>query len=422
MSRLYIPSVGASLLLVIPFTALAGFSLQEWKYFKSFRANSTAPYIRAVLDRETFDHARSDVGDLRIADSAGIEVPYQLIRGDEWRSVEQCNARVLNISHATGKYSVIVLDLGKSGQTHTTVDLDIDAHNYRRKVEVSGSDDYRQWFILRNDAAVFDFSTADDSVRVTRVRYPSSIFRYVKVHVINGTEPPLAIRSASVEAESQPARTLRTYEVTAVSVLQDEDRKITTLLIDGEYANVPLTGIALETGKSNFYRTVQMYAGNDTARMIYVGNDVIYRYNTPRFSDERLTVTCRPAPARYFKLVVQNYDDRPVPLKVKHIIALEYSLVVRGSSSGLRLFFGNTSAQPPHYDISRALQYIDLQTARPAFLGELAENPDYAPLDDRPWTERHPVLLWVMFGVVFVVLGFLVLHMVRKGEPTRSAS
>jgi hypothetical protein len=422
MSRLSVPSITASVLLVIPSIALAGFSLHEWKYFKTFSGDNPPQYIRVVVDRETFNHARSDMGDLRIADSAGVEVPYQLIRGEEWRSVEQCNARVLNVSHAPGKYSVVVLDLGESGRTHTTVDLDIDSRNYRRNAEVWGSDDYRHWFVLRTDAAVFDFSTSDDSVRVTRIRYPSSIFRYVKVHVINGTEPPLAIRSARVEAESEPARTLRTYDVAAVSVEEDKDRKATTLLIDGTYANVPLTGITLETGKRNFYRTVQIYAGNDTARMTYVGNDVIYRYDTPRFSDERLSVTCRPTPARYLRLVIQNQDDRPVPIEVKHLIALEYSLVVRASSSGLRLFFGNPSAPAPHYDISRTLRYIDLQTAHPASLGELTANPDYAPRDERPWTERHPVLLWIMFGVVFVVLGYLVVHMVHTGEPNRPAS
>ncbi|MDH3251882.1 MAG: DUF3999 domain-containing protein, partial [Ignavibacteria bacterium] len=217
-------SVGVLLLAAVPSQLLGGFAMQDWKYFKTLRADTSAYYVRIILDRETFEHARPDVSDLRVVDSAGHEVPYQLIRGSEWHTVEQRGARVLNISHAPGKYSVVVLDVGKSGKAHNVVDLDIASHNYRRNVRLFGSDDARRWFVLRDDVAVFDFSTADDSVRVNRIRYPESIYRYLKIHVMNGSEPPLLIRSATLAVESEPARTLRNYDATTVSVRHDANR------------------------------------------------------------------------------------------------------------------------------------------------------------------------------------------------------
>jgi Protein of unknown function (DUF3999) len=275
------------------------------------------------------------------------------------------------------------------------------------------------WFVLRDDAAICDFSSKDDTVKIDRIPYPASIYRYIRVRIMNGQEPPLIIRHPRVIAESTPARILRRRAPVAVMSSDDAEVKQSVFVIDAGYRNLPLSGIVLSAGDKNFYRSVQVLAGNDTAHMVFVQSDVLYRYDTPRFTDERLSLDFPEVRGRFLKLIVYNHDDQPVDLSVKEYVSPEYAIVMHSVAEPLKLFFGNTKAPSPVYDLQHTLQYVDLQQSRIVSPGPIATNPSYAPVDIRPWTERNPIILWIAFGVVFVVLGFLIVRMVRTAPPPR---
>ncbi len=399
--------------------AFAGFSPSEWEFHKRFTPDTSQPYTRLAIDPETFDKARVDVADLRVIDSSGKELPYQLVKGTEWHTRTELGARILNNSYLPGKYSVVVIDLGRKGLTHNLIHLDVTSHNFTRNVEVLGSDDRTHWFVLRDDAAICDFSSKDDTVKIDRITYPESIYRYIQVRVLNGQDAPLAIRHPRVIAESTPARVVRRRTPVSMMSFTDARRKQSIIIVDAGYRNLPLSGIVLSTEDKNFYRSVQVMAGNDTAHMASVHTDVLYRYDTPRFSDERLALEFAEVRGRYLKLVVFNHDDQPVHFSVQQYISPEYTIVMKSTAEPLELFFGNAKAAAPVYDLQHTLQYVDLQHARIVSPGPIAVNPLYAPVDTRPWTERNPVLLWIVFGVVFVVLAFLIIRMVRTAPPPK---
>jgi len=394
------------------------FTKSAWRYHREIRAESLSGFSRVVLDAETFDHSQQNLADLRLVGPDGEEWPYQLIRGTEWRVSDNRAARLLNNSRSSTGFSVLLLDLGKRGFAHNVVTLNTPSHNFRRRVEVYGSDDAISWFLLRNDATIFDFSSPDDSVRQTRIRYPESVYRFITLHIINGNEDPIVIRDASIIVETEPTRTLRSYNASVIASFIDQKKKQSIIIIDAHYRNIPITGVTLLCTQENFYRTIEVYAGNDTSAMKGLGRDVIYRFVTRKFVDEKLSVDVRTTPARFMKLIISNKDDRPISVDVDHVTALEYSIVFGSTSGPLELYFGNPTAALPSYDLERTLQYVDLESAHPAVLGPVAVNTDFVTRDERPWSERNPVLLWGAFGVAFVILGGLIFRLAKKGHSS----
>ena len=88
-----------------------------------------------------------------------------------------------------------------------------------------------------------------------------------------------------------------------------------------------------------------------------------------------------------------------------------------------RLLYGNLAAHSPQYDLSR---FLDAGAPKPVYLvaalgpEELTRNY----VDPRPFTERHPVTLWIALGIAIVLLGFSALRALRGGkmaEPAKEA-
>ena len=75
----------------------------------------------------------------------------------------------------------------------------------------------------------------------------------------------------------------------------------------------------------------------------------------------------------------------------------------------LRLYFGDAKLEAPVYDYAK-MSREDMDAAQ-ASLGPTTPNSAYTPrADDRPWSERHPSVLWIAMLLAVVVLAVLAIR------------
>jgi hypothetical protein len=80
------------------------------------------------------------------------------------------------------------------------------------------------------------------------------------------------------------------------------------------------------------------------------------------------------------------------------------------------LYYGDAALAAPRYDYA-TLFVADANAAQVSLDPETA-NPEYvARPDSRPFTERHPALLWVALVLVVAVLGLVALRTAREAPP-----
>jgi hypothetical protein len=79
----------------------------------------------------------------------------------------------------------------------------------------------------------------------------------------------------------------------------------------------------------------------------------------------------------------------------------------------MRLFYGDEKLAAPVYDYAKFFQKDAAATAIP--LGMETGNSDYTGHpDERPWSERHPAVLWSAIIAAVLVLGGLAVRSIRS--------
>jgi hypothetical protein len=96
-------------------------------------------------------------------------------------------------------------------------------------------------------------------------------------------------------------------------------------------------------------------------------------------------------------------------------VPVEQLLFVAAEPGRHRLTYGSASREAPSYDLACTAGDLGewAETARSARLGPPRR---LAPAggEERPWTERHPSLLWVGLVAVVAALGALIYRALRS--------
>ncbi len=112
------------------------------------------------------------------------------------------------------------------------------------------------------------------------------------------------------------------------------------------------------------------------------------------------------------RLTVQNGDDAPLAL---HGITLEMRerqvCFLRKANTSYRLRYGDPSLGPPRYDLT-PIEAAAADASVSMLGAERALTPETSAV--RPFTERHPVLLWVALIIVVGTLGVVALRSAKK--------
>jgi hypothetical protein len=139
--------------------------------------------------------------------------------------------------------------------------------------------------------------------------------------------------------------------------------------------------------------------------------------NGQRIDEERLTIDAPwvdfNTPTKW-TVSIKNGDDAPLQMKSVQLQMLERSLCFEGEEQGsYLLYYGDAALAAPSYDYAKLFTLQANATQITA--GSEEPNPAYQPRPDaRPFTEKHPVLLWAALVAVIALLGAIAL---RSAKP-----
>ena len=155
-------------------TVFAQASMSSWPFFVEVTPSSAAPGIYdLVVPFPVMDKAREDLADLRLYDGQGREIPYAVRIRNEVDDKQVMATEVFNQA-TTGTASEMSVDLGENTGEHNEVEIQTVGENFRRRVEVEGSDSSKEWRTLETGGMLFSFESQNRAVESSRVTYPTS--------------------------------------------------------------------------------------------------------------------------------------------------------------------------------------------------------------------------------------------------------
>jgi hypothetical protein len=367
---------------------------------------------------EIYGLAQPSLADLRVVQEDGTEVPFVLHArvGTEERHWRQ--AEIADLGFVPGEHTQIVVDVGSDHDAHNSLEIQTGVNEFFAWVEVAGSDDRETWRILNEKAPIYRFEDTRDGNTV--VSYPDSQARWLRLTILQ-EERRFAVYGCRVAYEL-----VEDPELLGLSGRLEPDPSTEPLesrwQVDLGIENVPASSVRFEADQPEFHRTVRVGASSDGEDWREVGRGEIYRYPNPEAGPESgddepeqrtsMQVRFPEARGRHWRITVLNRNDAPLDGVAPVLEGTPRHVVFRQQpGTTYQLLYGNSRSPAPEYDLARLTPREDLEKATFGELGPEAVNTNY--LSPEPWSEQHPVVLWLALALAVIVLGFLALRSMR---------
>jgi hypothetical protein len=395
-------------------TALrADFNAVRWRWLRVLPAGEPGHACTVILDRAVYQGAQVGLADLRLA-ANGHEVPYILETLTGSAQQTELQPEILNRSVVPGAGLELTLDLGRAAR-HNRLRITTSQQNFRIKVRIETSSDGRHWALARNDGYVFDFTQSGRSISVLTVGYPLSTRRYVRVTFFGWMRTDDVTGAWLTDYQERPAvwETIATAEPA-----REEKDKTSVLTLDLGAARLPSSRLRLQTGDQPFHRACELEASDDRTTWRYVAQGVLYRFP----GEEPSALEFPEQHTRYLRLRIFNGDDAPVPVRRVLLDAVEHRVkFLCGTAGGYTLYYGNPKAAAPAYDLAAILARGAPAPELPITAGPEQKNPVYRPEPppEKPWSERHPGVLYGTLAAAVLVMGYITARFLMKVQKQR---
>ncbi|MGB0064285.1 MAG: DUF3999 family protein [Terracidiphilus sp.] len=388
------------------------------------RPAQSAGQTCAVVDPGVFSHAAPDLTDLRLYQE-GTETPYILRLAAPAASTSQA-LPLLNLGRSGNQ---TVFDVAMPEGSYNDVELVIDGRNFLATVTVTGSQMQTSTTETKLGAyTIFDL-TQQRLGRSTVLHLPQSDFRFLHFQ-ISGSITPENLTGISVTkaAASQP----RYVTIAQTAVVTQKGRD--SVFEFNVPALTPADRVVFVPGAQplSFSRDVQVKVmplarrpANDSGeppQPITTGGDIlrVHRIQDGHKIDEEHLAVDAPqfdfdSPAKW-TITIENGDDAPVQMLSIRIEMTERDLCFDAAAgAAYTLYYGDNVLGAPQYDY--ATLFAPAANASAAQLGAENANPAYRPRpDERPFTEKHPALLWIALILVIALLGLVAVRSIKATQ------
>jgi hypothetical protein len=387
---------------------------RSWRYSRFIQTalqNDTST-VQLELPWDMYAHCQPGCEDVRIVNSRGEEVPFVLQERHQQTNSTSLAARLVENSFVPDRYTQVIGDLGADHPAYDRIQVGTSRPDFLVWAEVAFSDDAKIWRVVESRAPIARFrSRGIDGTQTIPVQGLSS--RYVRVRIadssaqfpVNGINV-LQHGSYKVERKEFPA---------AFAQQNATDSSESVWRTSLASLNQPLSQLEITTDTPEFYRAVRISGSPDGNEWSYCGSGVIYRYKQNGVTKESLRVEFPENTGnRLVRVEVINGNDQPLTNVGFKLAAVPRTVLFkRTEGQQYRLLYGNEKIGRPQYDL---VHYLDSarggnQTYGIAAL--LTEEQTANFRDPRPFSERHPEILWSVLGVAILLIGLTALKALR---------
>lgn len=388
-------------------------SVSYFKYRRQVQAINSSGQHYLVVDETFWRHARPDLADLRMH-AAEREIPYQLTIESGSLETEQKQFRVLQPALIGGK-TQFLLDMSGVSE-YDRVNLKLATKNFVAHARVEGQDDPHgaRWALL-GTTTLYDL--ADEKLgHNSTLQIPLSAYKYLRVTVDSTVKPP--------DVESGTAGVTRAQKAVwreLNSEPRQEQQGRDTVLTFSVSPHTPVERLTfhVDTSQRNFRREIEIRG--DQGQWFGAGeiSRIHMQHNGQKVDVEQTSLDLCGNCQGTLKAVIHNGDDAPLEIIGARLQQYERRIYF-DSDSGLQpwVYYGDEKLDAPEYDYAKLFQR-ETNVDQVALSAEEANSAFTGRPDERPWSERHPAVLWAAIVAAVLILGGIAVRSLKTAAtPT----
>jgi hypothetical protein len=383
-------------------------AISFFKYQRQIGAAGEGGQHYAVVDETVWQHSLPNLDDLRIY-AAGKEIPYA--RRTTWgsRETEQKTVRLLQPGTLGGK-TQFLLDMSGVSE-YDRITLTLKTKNYVAHARVEGQDDSHgtQWANL-GTTTLFDL-TEEKLGHNSTLQLPVSTYKYLRV-TVDGLVKPSDIQGGTAGIERAQEAVWRDLGSEPKQTQEGKDTVLRFAVPD----NVPVERVmlAIDSAQGNFQRGIEIQSDKESP----IGAGEIIRIHMQRkggrIDVDRTWLTLSAATHGELRAVIHNGDDAPLRITRARLQQYERRIYFDcEAGTSLALYYGDQKLDAPVYDYAKLFQ-TDVSAAQVQMGGEEANAGYTGRPDDRPWSERHPAVLWAAILAAVAILGGVAVRSIKS--------
>ena len=385
-------------------------------------ASLAAPETCVVLPLDLLEHAAPMLQDLRVM-VGDREIAYQVHTSSDVAEQVARPEQILNLGLRNG---VISFDVEMTEPRYDRVLLKMARSHFSVLVHVAGIDHPGEAGVAFPEIA-YSSDTPEDEPQIQPIALPESNFRYLHFEVQTlALEPVTPQDIAGVDVLTRSTEPPRYMQVATAKAPEQKPHE--TIYEFAVPANVPVEHLTFASDDPDavFSRTADLErwkaeaAGDEEARRSEapIQSEGITLAHSPPAKGEAAsgsTVDLGLGASPYgstVRLTIQNGDDTPLAIRGLTLQMRERQVCfLRKPNMSYVLRYGDALLGAPQYDLS-PIEAAAANASVSTLDGERALAPE--PAGQRPFTERHPLLLWVALILVVGTLGFVALRSARS--------
>jgi len=403
-------------------------------------ASAPAPETCVVLPVDLLAHAAPRLDDLRVI-AGDREIAYQVRTSSDAAADVGRPEQILNLGERNGAIS---FDVEMTEPLYSRVLLKMARSHFSVLVHVSGIDRPGEAGVAFPEIA-YSSDTPEDEPQVKLIMLPVSNFRYLHFEIQTlALEPVTPQDIAGVDVLTVSTEPPRYMQVALANAPQQRPHE--TVYEFAVPANIPVERLTFASDDPNavYSRTadLEQYPSRSSEAMEKTSGEADAPRPEMPVQSEGIALTHSPdakhsaAPAALngnntidlaglgalpyasiVRLTIHNGDDVPLALHAVTLQMRERQICfLRKATTSYVLRYGDPSLGAPQYDLT-PIQAAAMTVSESELGAERELTPEAA--SQRPFTERHPVLLWVALILVVGTLGVVALRSARSGRGNR---
>jgi hypothetical protein len=313
---------------------------------------------RLDVDVALLARAKPGLGDLRLHDADGNEVPYLVIeppeRAPSWKS-----ATILPVA-ATKTASGFEADLGAAADVDR-VEIAGVAAPFLKRLRVEGSGDRAHWTVLAADATIFELP--DENLRNIEVPFEHGAYRYLRVSWDDRNSARVQhverVRARVYDSGAPPAPIA--FPISFHVLAGERGRSRYRLTLPGPH--LPVEAIELLVSNANVDRAASIseprLAGN-TVAPVPLGTSMLRRAERDGAVAADTAVDISPPEGPDLDLVVDNGNNPPLSIErmVARLAPQPWIYFESADGAPITATYGDPTLSAPHYDLEASRRGI----------------------------------------------------------------
>lgn len=387
---------------------------QGYHYQTTIEKNNTEGFYKIELAPEILEKLNSNYADLRLVNAENKEVPYYLEK-----EVFSVNKRVFKPykikEKLRWKNGATVLFVENTAQNAiNNIQLQIKNFDVRKRLELAGSNDYNEWFTIKENYVFHSANGGNLTSEVKSLNFPYSDYKYYRIIIYDVFSLPINVIKVGYYDTYQELGKFTEVSEPLADIIDTTGVKQTFIHLqfkDKPYFDKLVFDVAKPT---YFYRNARLALKQKD----YKGR--VYYHALEHFvinSNSDLTFYTNSFRYKDVYLIIDNEDNPPIEIKsIKGFQLKHYMVTYLESENKYKLVFGNDKQLiRPNYDIAHFKTKVGedvpfLKTSNITLVkeGAIKEVEE----------QKSNYWIWVAVAIVALLLGFISYKMIMEMEKS----